>query len=201
MPSASVGTDVTSRMMANGTRSAPATLLFAEGLEIVHGDGASFEHSLDDDVAIHDPLETANDQSWLANPKLLAHHDQAIARNNRGWELDFVEPPESHQGIIEQFVLVTAIATDLCHGFEHDHAGHEWHSGHMASDPELLIRNVFVADANHVDRVFVDDRGQLFHFVPLRVVFADLFDIRNNFRKVDRSGIDNEIFRRHRLTP
>lgn len=93
------------------------------------------------------------------------------------------------------------IAADLSDSFEHDHAGHQRHSGHMAADPELVIRDVFVAHAGHVFGVFVDDRRQLLHFEALGIEFPDLVDIGHNPIEIDRVGVHDELFTYHTVCP
>ena len=71
----------------------------------------------------------------------------------------------------------------------------------MPSDPKLVVRDVFVADARHPLRILVHNRGQLFHLEPLRIVFANLMNVRNDTIEIDRIRVDDEIFRYHDGTP
>lgn len=75
------------------------TWVGAEGFQIVDGNRDPLENPFDDNSAIYHPLESANNQSRLAKPELLAHNDQTITRHHRARELNLVKPPESDHGI------------------------------------------------------------------------------------------------------
>jgi UDP-glucose 6-dehydrogenase len=94
-----------------------------------------------------------------------------------------------------------AVAAYLSYRLEHDDPGHKRHAWHVASNPKLLVRDVFVTDARNPNRVLIDNCRQLFHFETLRIVFSYLLDVRDNVVEVDRIWIDDEVFSDHRRTP
>jgi hypothetical protein len=67
----------------------------------------------------------------------------------------------------------------------------------MASHPKLFVGDVFVSNARNRFEIFVDDRGQLFHFETLSIVATDLFDIRNDIVEVQCLRINDVVFTYH----
>jgi hypothetical protein len=55
----------------------------------------------------------------------------------------------------------------------------------VAANPELVRRDVLVADADAALTVVVDDRGELLHFVALWIDAANLVDVRHNVVHVE----------------
>lgn len=176
----------------------PTSVLFFQGLD---RDRNPLQLPIDDDVSTNDTLEPANQEIGFAEFEQFTHDDQSIAWNDRVAKSNFFQAPEAHHGVTEQLVLVRAIAADLGYRFEHDDAGHQGHPGHVSAYPELVVGDIFVPDACDPNRIFVDDRGELFHFETLRVVFADLRNVRDDAIEIDGIWIDNEIFQAHKTIP
>jgi hypothetical protein len=67
----------------------------------------------------------------------------------------------------------------------------------VAADPEFVIRNVLVANADTGFHIVVDDRRQLLHFMALRIDASNLIDIGDDVIEVVSRKIDNQIFVGH----
>lgn len=170
-------------------------------LECFDGNGYPLELSFDNEFPPDETLEVANQQIGFAKFQQFAHDDQTVTRANWLTEPNVIEPAEPDDRIAQEFVLVGRVAADLGDGFEHDHAGHQRHSGHVASDPKFVVGDVFVADTDHVLWVFVDDRRQLLHLEALGIVFSDLMNIGRNPIEIDRVGVHDELFTYHAVCP
>lgn len=153
--------------------------------------------AFDDQLATDDTLEMTNQQVGFPELEQFAHDDQAIAGNDRFAESDFVKPSEPDHRITQELVFVRTVATDLCDCFEHHHPWHQGHARHVSSDPEFIMRHVFVPNTGNIFWVFVDNRRQLLHLEALRVLLPDLMNIRDRFIKIDRVEIDDEFLARH----
>ena len=66
----------------------------------------------------------------------------------------------------------------------------------MSGNPKLFVSYLLVANDGVSWLVYVDDGGQLFHFVTLRIDSADVVERVQRFRKVELTHV-NKWFRRH----
>jgi hypothetical protein len=64
----------------------------------------------------------------------------------------------------------------------------------MATHPELIRRDVFIADADAPLGVVVDNGRQLFHFEALRVAAANGLDVGHNMIEIILGRIKNQFF-------
>ena len=71
----------------------------------------------------------------------------------------------------------------------------------MASDPEFIQGNVFVANTDIAIGILKNDCGQLFHFESLGIVFANVVDVGNVMVQVKLSWIDDQVFTGHDESP
>lgn len=162
--------------------------------QVVDRNGNPFQNPFDDNVSSYDSLETADDQTRLSHLEQLAHDNKPGPRQDGVAEANVFQPAEANHGIAEKLVFVGAVAADLSNRLKHDNARHEGHSGHVTTDPKLILGEVFVPDASNFNGIFVDDRRQLFHLETLRIVFANLIDVGQDVVEVDGIRIDDEFF-------
>jgi hypothetical protein len=139
----------------------------------------------------------ANKQVRFPEFEEFAHNDQTIAGDDRFAKADFIESTETDHRIPQEFVFVSAVATDLSDCLKHDNSWHQRHAWHVTSDPKFISRDIFVPSTHNVHGVFVDDRSELLHFEALWVKLANLMNIRSWTIKIDLIQIDDEFFRNH----
>lgn len=125
------------------------------------------------------------------------HQHQPIARNHGVPKAHVLESAKADHCGTEQVVLLRKIAAHLRGGFEHHNARHQRHIGHVTTDPELVERQILVADANLALQILKDDGGQLLHFEALGVVFSNLRGIGDDVIKVQCAGIEDQVSLHH----
>src|SRR4051794_30443343 len=80
----------------------------------------------------------------------------------------------------------------------HHDAGHQGHAGHVSASPELVFRDILVADADAPLDVVKNDRRELLHFEALGIVAANFIDVRDHVIEVVLGEIDDQILAWHR---
>ena len=105
-------------------------------------------------------------------PDGLGDQHEPVARPDLAAEPDVLHAAEGDEALLEQLGLSAEEARKLRGRLAHQHARHERVVGHVAPHPELVGLDVLVADDQLVLDVDVDDRRELFHLEPLRVVAA-----------------------------
>ena len=107
---------------------------------------------------------------------------------------------QSTAGMIgtDKIVSLRMEAAHLRGCLAHDDAGHQRHAGHVATGPELMIRDILVADADSAFDVVEDNRRELLHFEALGIVATDFFDVRDHVIEVIFGEIDDQILALHR---
>ena len=83
------------------------------------------------------------------------------------------------------------VAAQLRGDFAKHDARQERNAGHVAADPELFGRQVFITDADVPDVVLVDDGGQLLHLVTLPIVSANRIEIGEDRLVVELGEIND----------
>ena len=144
------------------------------------------------EILAHEPLETGHDHAASAGFIEPNHQHKPVTGHNHTAKPDFIHASEADHGGSEKVVLLRVVARKLGHGFEHHHAWHQGHAGHVPTNPEFLIRDLLVRRARMSIEILIEDRGKLLHFVTLRIEFSNIFDIRNRIVKVEQARLDDE---------
>src|SRR5208337_894695 len=145
-------------------------------------------------VRFHEALDL-EDRLAAVQPDALADQHQAVAGADLAAKANFLHSAEADKTDLEQSRGLAVIARELGGGLAYEDAGHERVIGHVAPDPELVGRDVLVADDQLVLPVDQHDRGQLLHLEALWVVTIDSFPVGEDTRRVDRGGVDQGDWR------
>jgi len=138
------------------------------------GQSDALQRSLDDNASVDDTLEAIDDHPFWANLEQFSNQDQAFSRKHDASKADIFQSAESDHLGFEQIVFLNIVAAHLSRRFQHHDSRHKRHSRHVATHPKFAVRNILIANANVCLWVVIDDGGELFHFVALRIVLANL---------------------------
>ena len=146
----------------------------------------------------HEALKAAIDHCPDPQFQFLRNYDQAVTRNDHSAKADVVHAAEADHFGTDKIVPLRMEAAHLSGCLAHDNARHKGQAGHVPASPELMVSDIFVANADAALEVVVDNRRELLHFEALWVVAANLIDIRDDVIEVVLGKIDDQILARHR---
>jgi hypothetical protein len=157
----------------------------------VHGKGNAFEDAIADHILVNEALKLAS-QYGTADFEQLGDYDEPIARMYHTTKPDLLQPAEAYRLRIHELVFLSEIAGQLGGRLAHDHARHDRHFRHVATDPEVVGADVLVSHAGLTLGIVEDYRRELFHLEPLPIVAADLFDIGHHVVQINFGRIKNQ---------
>jgi len=135
-------------------------------------------------------LELTAEHSSRAECNSLGYNHQPIARADDTAESYFIESAKPNHIDLHDTVFLYLVSTELRGGFADHHSGHQGLAWHVPTNPELVLSNVVIPNANASLLIVVNDGGELLHGISLRYLSAYRLLIRNH--AVEVVGVETE---------
>jgi hypothetical protein len=116
-------------------------------------------------------LSVENGLSRVQSGRLCDHH-KSITRTDLPTKPNFFHPTEPNDSAWASQIMAV-VAGNLGSDFTHHNAGHDGETGHVATNPELMICDVFIANHKMVFRVHVNNGCELFHLKSLKIAYPN----------------------------